>query len=278
MLAKTTTDARKHSTILDQILSNGFATVRLGSFEAQNLADLYREATAFFASGTSAKLRYSVPNRISGYRPHGYAHSGSAYEPDLNDSFLYWKHRRKTLPYHEEIGSFLDAFETYRLVAAKIVTDVVENLQAHYGYKHELPFEEASVLQINSFGVPTDHELLQHPHEDAVLLTVISTSEMGLEAVFEDKVMPLTFTADEVLVMPGSVLTLMTGGEIRPFYHQARNYGFPNRKSVMYFVSPDATNAIEPFVANDFNGAKSIRDAVIKNPQTFGLSEDFLTS
>jgi isopenicillin N synthase-like dioxygenase len=134
------------------------------------------------------------------------------------------------------------------------------------------------VLQVNSFGVPTDQELFQQPHEDAVLLTVISASAPGLEEVIGDTSKPLVFEPDEVLVMPGSVLTEMTGGEIPPLYHLARNHKVLDRKSIMYFVSPDTENAIEPFVVNDYNRSMDIRDRVLNNPQTFGLSEDFVSA
>lgn len=264
--------------VLDQILADGFGTVRLDPREAARLAFLYKEAAAFFAGEEPVKLRYSLPNRIAGYRPHGYAHAGAPDKPDLNDSFLYWKHRRELLAHHGEISSFLDAFEAYRTVAARITGDLIESLRLRYGYRPRLPFEDASVLQINSFGRPTDDELLQQPHEDAVLLTVISTNAPGLEAVFDGVAKPLVFAPDEVLVMPGSVLTLMTGGAVKPFYHQARNHAILDRKSVMYFVSPDTANAIEPFVVNDYNRSVDIREVVISNPQTFGLSEDFVSA
>lgn len=264
--------------VLKQILASGIATVRLDSTEARLLTELYRESVAFFSLDTEKKLRYGVPNRNTGYRPHGYAHAGYPDKPDLNDSFLYWKHRREPVPYQEEIATFMEAFEAWRSVAARIVSDLVNSLREYYDYEPQLSFEDASVLQVNSFGAPTDEELFQQPHEDAVLLTVISASAPGLEEVIGDTSKPLVFAPDEVLVMPGSVLTEMTGGEIPPLYHLARNHRVLDRKSIMYFVSPDTAKAIEPFVVNDYNRSMDIRDRVLNNPQTFGLSEDFVSA
>lgn len=173
----------------------------------------------------------------------------------------------------------LDALEDYRRVAARITHEVIAGLTAHYGYPHELPFERGSVLQINSFGTPTEEVLLQQPHEDAVFLTVIWTSAQGLEGVREDgTLLPFTFPPDQVMVMPGSLMTVMTGGEIPPFYHQVRNHDTLGRKSVMYFVSPDPSWPIEPFLRNETNRDADIRQLVIGNPQTFGLADDFVTS
>jgi isopenicillin N synthase-like dioxygenase len=264
--------------MIDQILADGFAKVRLNSAEVQRLLNLQREAAAFFAADESVKLRYSLPNRISGYRPHAYAHAGDPYKPDLNDSFIYWKHRREMLPHHDEIASLLDAFEAYRVMLARIVSDLVASLRSHYGSEHELPFEQASVLQVNSFAEPTDREFLQTCHEDAILVTVHWASDKGFEIVSGNEIIPFT-SADELLIMPASIMTLMSGGEIQPVRHRVRNHGILNRVSIMYFVSPDATTTIEPFVVNDYNRTVDIRELVIQNPQTaFGLSEEFISS
>ncbi len=45
--------------------------------------------------------------------------------------------------------------------------------------------------------------------------------------------------ADEVVIMPGSVLTALSGGKIAPLYHQVRNHGLDDRQSIMYFVNPE---------------------------------------
>jgi isopenicillin N synthase-like dioxygenase len=263
--------------MLAQILAEGYATVRLDADAAARLATLYSEATQFFARDTEAKLQYSVPSRSTGYRPHAYAHAGLPDKPDLNESFLYWPQKSKTPPNDHEITAFLDAYEAYRVVAARIAGELIDELRARYGHVPEVSFEDASVLQINSFGEPSDEELLQQPHEDAILLTVIWASAPGLEAVLGDELRPLNFTPDEVVVMPASVMTVMTGGEIQPLVHLARNHKNVDRKSMMYFVSPNADAEIEPFVVNDFNRTTNIRELVLNNPEAyFGLAKDFV--
>jgi isopenicillin N synthase-like dioxygenase len=267
--------------VLAQILDQGFARVRLKRSAAQRLATLHQAATDFFALEPDAKLRYGVPNRSTGYRPHAYAHAGDPDRPDLNDSFLYWPQSSKTPPNSDEITGFLAAAESYRLITVEITRVLLAELRDRYRYQHELPFENASVLQINNFGRATDDELLQQPHEDAVFLTVIWASARGLEAVFEERgeLLPLEFPEDEVIVMPGSVMTAMTGGEIPPLFHLARNHGIIGRKSIMYFMSPDANTQVEPFLVNEYNQEKDIRELVLNNPQSFfGLAEDFVTN
>jgi len=76
---------------------------------------------------------------------------------------------------------------------------------------------------------------------------------------------------------PASLMTVMTGGEIQPLYHLVRNHRNVDRKSVMYFVSPDADREIEPFVVNDYNRTTNIQELVLNNPEAyFGLAKDFV--
>lgn len=261
---------------LAEILSLGYCRIRLDERETLRREALHREADKFFELELEDRLRYSVPNRTHGYRPFSYAHSGAANKPDLNDSFLHWKHRPEPLPHAEEISGFVEALEAWRADTAVIVEELLAALKEYYGYGRKLTFDDASVLQINSFAEKSSDELLQQVHEDAVLLTVIWTSAPGLEAVFGERIEALEFGPDEVAIMPGGILKLMTGGEIQPLYHQARNHGRLDRKSIMYFVSPDVTEPIAPYVVNEVNEGTDIRQAVIDNPQTFGLSEDFV--
>lgn len=263
--------------LLDRILTDGYATVRLDPSDADRLAILYREASDFFARGTESKLRHSTPNLGTGYRPHGAAHSGYADKPDQNDSFLYWTPSYKVPPNAGEIGAFLTASEAYRQVVARITGELISELRKRYDSDAQAPFEKASVLQINSYAELSDEDLLQQPHEDADFLTVIWASEPGLELVVNGVSRPMDFPADEVAIMPGSVMTAMTGGEIAPQDHLVRNHRTMGRKSIMYFVSPDVDSPIEPFVVNDFNRSMDIRRLVVNNPQNhFGLTADFV--
>lgn len=270
--------------MLEQIRAMGYARVRLTSHEARRLARLYSEANRFFAASPAHNLRYSNDRLTNGYRPPHAAHNNGdpVNESDVNDSFLYWNpgHARK-IPHHTEIPAFLRALEDYRQGAARrVMTGLLDELARHYRYPRALPFEEASVLQINSFGEPGPRELLQTPHEDGVLATVIWTSAPGLEAVRGGEHVPLSTGPEEVLVMPGGIMTVMTGGEIAPLFHQARNHGMEtslNRKSVMYFSCPDIDKGVvDPYVVNETNRDLDVRDAIRSATDAFGLAADFV--
>jgi isopenicillin N synthase-like dioxygenase len=132
---------------------------------------------------------------------------------------------------------------------------------------------------VNSFGTPSERELLQTRHEDAVLLTVIWTSAPGLECETDGVMRPTCFAPDEVGVMAGGIMTAMTGGEIQPCYHLARNTRNEDRKSIMYFVNPDVDRPIVPFREGAADAGPDLREIVKDNPQShFGLSGDFISS
>lgn len=264
--------------MLDRIMADGYATLRLGPSDAERLAALHQESSEFFGRSADAKRRHSTPNLGTGYRPHGAAHSGYADKPDQNDSFLYWLPSFKTPPNEHEITGFLTAYEAYRQVVARITSELTDELRKHYGSDSVTPFEKASVLQINSYAEPSDEEFLQQAHEDADFLTVIWASAPGLELVVGGEPLPMDFPPDEVAVMPGSVMTAMTGGEIQPLDHLVRNTRSVGRKSIMYFVSPDVEAPIKPYLVNDYNRSLDIRQLVVDNPQShFGLTADFVS-
>lgn len=268
--------------MLEQIRANGFARVQLTAGEVSQLDALYKEAMAFFSAGEDYNIRYSSDPLTNGYRPYrsAYNNGDPVNEDDLNDSFLYWSEEAATkIPEYQDIGPFLRALKKYRSNAlTRVMGMLISELAAHYDYQRELTFQRASVLQINSFGRPSSRDLLQTSHEDGVLATVIWTSAPGLEALVQHEVVPLTPTKHEVLVMPGGILELMTGGEIGALYHQARNLGLESldRTSIMFFSCPDFDKGpIEPYVVNDVNRNTDIAEYIQSATDVFGLPPNF---
>ncbi|TMQ90974.1 hypothetical protein ETD83_33010 [Actinomadura soli] len=265
--------------MLSQIFSDGYARAGLDAKQAALLADLYGRLREFFASDDRIKIRYASNDFLGGYRPTGFVHAGDPQQPDMNDSFIYWDpDRSRKIPHAEEVQWLLKALDAYRQgVAMRIVADLVRELCDHYDHAAAPKFEECSVLQCNSFGVASDREFLQTCHEDGVAATVIWTSGQGLEGCHEMDGTALLCGPEEVLVMPGSVLEVMTGGEVRSFYHKVRNHRDLERKSIMYFASFDISRGpIKPFVVNDENREIDIRELIRSGTDTFGLVKDFV--
>jgi len=268
--------------MLEQIRTHGYARAKLTPSECSQLMHLLERSQRFFAAGPEHNNKHSNGKLTNGYRPpkSAYNNGDRVNESDTNDSFLYWNPQLGAeIPENEQISEFLDALETYRSgPACKIMNELMKALADHYG-KAKHPFEAASVLQVNSFGTPTDRKLMQTRHEDGVLATVIWASAPGLEVFVDDKDHAITFEPDEVVVMPGGILGTMTGGDIKALYHQARNHGPESlgRKSIVYFCCPDIHRGpIEPYIANESNEGVDIRDVIKKSTDMFGLPYNFV--
>jgi len=268
--------------MLEQIRTDGYARVELTPGECGQLMHLFEISKRFFAAGPAHNSKHSNGKLTNGYRPprSAYNNGDPVNEADTNDSFLYWNPQLGAeIPNNAQIAEFLDALETYRSgPVRKIMNELMQALADHYGKRH-LPFEAASVLQVNSFGASTDRKLLQTRHEDGVLVTVIWASAPGLEVFVDDEEQAISFEADEVVVMPGGILDTMTGGDIKRLYHQARNHGLQSlgRKSIMYFSCPDIHRGpIEPYIVNESNEGVDIRDAIKRSTDMFGLPDNFV--
>jgi isopenicillin N synthase-like dioxygenase len=275
--------------LLTQIREVGFARIQLDQEQARLLAALYDQTMVFSRRDSARKALHQSPKLNNGYRPLGAAHAGDPGAVDFNDSFLFWGERSgDSIPESGLIRPLLTALEDYRRdVCVVLMSRLVAELCEHYGKGEEsvstLPFEATSVLQFNSFHTPTERELLQTRHEDGVVATVIWTSAPGLEIFHNDMVMPLTPAPDEVFIMPGGILAAMTGGEIPPLFHQARNQRFSSpgaydaeRKSIMYFSNFDPSDrTIEPFVRNENNRDTDIGAMILESPDMFGLPDHF---
>lgn len=268
--------------MLEQIRTHGYARVELTPSERSQLMNLFEKSKHFFGSGPEHNKKHSNEKLTNGYRPprSAYNNGDPVNEADVNDSFLYWNARLGAeIPGNDQIPEFLDALETYRSGPAReIMNKLMKALADHYG-KKEHPFEAASVLQVNSFGMPTDRKLLQTRHQDGVLATVIWASAPGLEVFVDDKNHTITFEPDEVVVMPGGILNTMTGGDIKTLYHQVRNHGPESlgRKSIMYFSCPDVHRGpVEPYIANESNEGVDIRDVIKRATDMFGLADNFV--
>ena len=78
---------------------------------------------------------------------------------------------------------------------------------------------------------------------------------------------------DEIVIMPGSVLTALSGGKIEPLYHQVRNHclGEGERQSIMYFVNPEIDEPLYGWLDSSDGERVDIREHVQNAPSMFGL-------
>jgi len=102
---------------------------------------------------------------------------------------------------------------------------------------------EFSYFQLNHYRPRGEtRDFLQDAHEDGHMLTVVTSRQPGLEAEIGGRFEAVNFARDELLLMPGSILSQMTGGRVRPLVHRVRNHpGLAKRQSLMFFANAPVT-------------------------------------
>ncbi|WP_331733665.1 hypothetical protein OG948_60115 (plasmid) [Embleya sp. NBC_00888] len=259
-------------TITTELLRHARASVDLDADDRRTLAALRTAATDFFRQDEAVKRTHGSIDFNYGFRPWGRQYSISPDRPDMNESFTYWADRPATVPDHDAhtVAPFLAALGAYWDVTARITADALAGIAAHYGgHSEPLPFRDYSYLEVNWYH-PSDRDLLQDRHEDGHLLTLAVADGPGLEIETAGKMEPVPGTDSQLLAMPGSLLTAMTGGDIPPLYHHVRNHRLPRRLTVLFLANPPLDRPVAPYATRKGRPADIARLAR-DNGAMFGL-------
>jgi len=265
------TDVRKRA--VQDLVEQGRSIVTLGRRETEAMKILYQESERFFRLPFEAKASHQSSDFNFGYRPFGRQYSVSPDKPDMNESFTFWRGDRNTVARNGRLNKFMSALEHYQRIVSQVSGAVLDALAEHFSTRNSVRFYRSSYIEINYY-LPTAHRhLLQDRHEDGHLLTLLVTDGAGLEVECDGVMTPVGLGANQLLIMPGSLLTALTGGLTPPLYHQVRNQHLAQRISMMYFVNPQADERINPYVQNDGNRELDIAALARANPLVFGLPE-----
>jgi isopenicillin N synthase-like dioxygenase len=262
--------------LVRQLVENGYARVSASPLVRDEIDRVYDLAGEFFARPLAEKRRFAFPAFVEGYREIGQEYSRLPARPDLTESFSMWYRNRDRepirrwdadCPLHAGIERCADALSE---LAAELFAAMAEHWSPG---APRLRFQKASYIQINYYE-PAHHrrDLLQDAHEDGHLITLVRANAPGLEIKVGDRYIAPELADDEVLLMPGSLLTLMTGGIVPPLYHRVHN----NRRteprcSLMFFVNPEIDQTLEPWIRNESNAGIDIIERAISAPNQFGL-------
>jgi isopenicillin N synthase-like dioxygenase len=229
----------------EEIFSRGYACVRLSVEEVAYLEKIVNEAKAFFALPIQQRMRYAHPQANLGYRNLGHEYP-SAGRPDWNECFTLWSDRTDFIPCADEIPTLTMALIDWRSSISSLAADLLDRIGRHFGAADVPISTDTSFLQVNSYSLgPTERDLLQDPHEDGYLITIIHATGPGLEISLKGgKFAPVQTASDEILIMPGEILDDLTGRRVRALGHQVRNLNLVDRLSVMYFVGPDLSRPL----------------------------------
>ena len=258
------------------ILDTGYAVVPLDDLDANRLQDALATANRFFARPLADKLAHGSSDHNYGYRPFGIEYSITPDRPDMNECFTLWSSRLDLIPNAGEVADVTGAVLGWRDSLAPLVQAILDEVAAEFGADRAPEFEKASYLQMNyCLPTPPERDLLQDKHEDGHMVTVLHATAPGLEIYaggeHSDVVKPMLPGPDEIVIMPGSVLTALSNGAIQPLYHQVRNHGLDDRQSIMYFVNPEVDAPLFAWVESEDGTRADIREAVQNAPKMFGL-------
>ena len=263
----------QQSIALRQILEQGYALLSLNDEQADRLAGALDAGRRFFTLPADRKARYASTDMNHGYRPLGREFSITPQRPDLNECFTIWHDRLDLIPHSADLPELTEAWRRWRDSLVELVDGVLAELARHFGSDRSPAFRSASYLQMNAYTESSsrDRDLLQDPHEDGHMITIQHATAPGLEVVVDGVGRPVLTGPRQVLVMPGSVLTDLSGGRVPPLYHQVRNHEHTGRISLMYFVNPSLREPVYSWL--DETGKVDLREKVRSNPSMFGLAD-----
>jgi isopenicillin N synthase-like dioxygenase len=254
------------------IIDQGYCVVKLSEIDAARLHTAIDTAVDFFRRPEDEKAIHGSADHNYGYRPFGIEYSITPDRPDMNECFTVWSSRLDLIPEAEKINDLTESFLRWRDSLAPLVAAILDEVAQTFAGGSAPEFEKASYLQINyCLPTPPERDLLQDKHEDGHMLTVLHANAPGLEIYVNDEVKPMQPAADEVVMMPGSVLTALSGGKIPPLYHQVRNHCLDDRQSIMYFVNPEVDEPLYSWVDSPDGSRTDIREHVQNAPTMFGL-------
>lgn len=217
-------DHSVHLPMIAQLEREGFLRIPVDAELRRAVDRVFAFANEFFARPVAEKHRYAAPAWVEGYRELGPEYSQVPERPDLTESFSAWN-RNRTRP---ELDAWAAGCPLHGAVreAANHLSEVVRGLfAAMTEYFNpaapELRFFNGTYAQLNYYE-PFRHrrELLQDSHEDGHLITLANTNAPGLEYEVNGEFVPANLSRDKMLLMPCSLLSLMTGDRIKPLYHR----------------------------------------------------------
>jgi isopenicillin N synthase-like dioxygenase len=116
-------------------------------------------------------------------------------------------------------------------------------------------------------------ELLQDPHDDSLYLTFSKADNPGLEILVSGgDYQPVILGRREMIVMPGEILSLMSGYRIAPLIHKVvRHSEQSERMTLGYFTLPNLEmgRQLRPWIVNESNKDVDIMQRVMRNQNKF---------
>jgi isopenicillin N synthase-like dioxygenase len=242
--------------IAADLLNNGYSIHKLPEVAARQMMDTKRAAVDFFSQLRPVKDSEFFKGEHIGYRPIGGEYVGTPDQWDINESLNYSRMAAERVREWSVAREFYCKAKKLLPLFDGIVQAALQEFRAYYHSTHDVPATmDASWIQVNFYrrkiADQIARNLMQGKHEDGHLITLWNAEDHGMEFFPygpEGTPQPLSLNANELLIMPGTLMTKATGGDVKPLYHQVRRHdAVEERLAIMYFTNPDPAAAFLPF-------------------------------
>ncbi len=265
---------------VDRLREDGFLLLSVPQSSQEQLTSVLEAANQFFRQSNEVKETDRRP-RDMGYRPYAGEYSRSPLNPDQVESFSVAAGAINAADMHSQSAQILcqrmlTAYEILESIAEELIIAMANRLTgSSVGASLRGELHQWSRLQLNySTPCTVDADFINESHEDGALLTIAHAREPGLELEISDKeFLAITNKPDNVLVIPGEIGWLLSGGWVQPMFHRVRPIpNCPERMALLFFgdINP---RLCEPWARNEINENVNIGALVLKNPKRFGLEE-----
>jgi isopenicillin N synthase-like dioxygenase len=265
---------------VDRLKEEGFVLVDVSRSNQEQLTSVFDAASHFFHEPIEVKENDRQPKDM-GYRPYAGEYSKSPLNPDQVESFSVAGGAISPREMHSQnaqvlCGRMLTCYDILELIAEELIIEMANRLTgSSLGISLRGQLHRWSRLQLN-YSTPSkvDADFINESHEDGSLLTIAHAREPGLELeVCNEEFLPITNMANNVLVIPGDIGWLLSGGWVQPMFHRVRPVRNCAERMALLFFADINPRLCEPWVRNEINENVNIGDLVLKNPKRFGLEE-----
>ena len=262
-----------------RLRDDGFLLMRLPTAASAALETAFAAALSFFRLPNAEKMRSRLPEN-RGYRPTGIEYSSS---PEILDAMETFSASDRTeaaansLPsakarlLHEKAMAARDVLEP---IAEEFATQLA---RASRGEPPHVDFRGAfrrwSEVQLNYALPMTDVEFINEAHEDGTLVTIGCATRPAFEMrTRAGAFVPLTASPPEVIIMPGAIAALLSGGFVQPLYHRVRRTSACLERMALLFNGDIDPRLCSPWVKNEMNAGVDIGSRVLTNASHYGIT------
>jgi len=267
--------------IVTQLQVPGYAIVSTSDAVETCMQSVVATAFEFFRLSGSQKLPNHLPHDL-GYRPFAAEYSRSPENRDQVESFsasakyASLDQELSTMEAKRLYGRMIEVVSLFEVIAEEIVIRLASEFRSYsFGESLRGATKKWSFLQIN-YSKPnrTTRDLINDLHEDGCLITLLSATGPGLELqTAKGAFDAITPARNQLLVIPGEIAWLLSGGRIPQLYHRVKSDPrCDERISLLYFADLDP-RMCEPWIFNHVNNGCDIGSRVLSNPRRFGLDE-----